>query len=108
MLGLSPGSALGGPGEEVWTTQNNSLLYITTHRTPESQNLNDMVERLVRSLCQISACGVAWVSLSDVWWEVVDARGSRSHEGGFAKKSSGEESAHIPACTGTALHCTHY
>jgi len=30
--------------------------------------------------------GWAWGGLCEVWWEGVNARGSRPHEGGFAKK----------------------
>jgi hypothetical protein len=37
MPSLSPGSALGGPWEEVWTPQNKNVSYITTPhpRVPE-------------------------------------------------------------------------
>jgi hypothetical protein len=61
MLSLSPGGALGGkPEEEV---KNKKLLYIITHRTPGSHNPYGAVRVLVRSQFQVSARGVAWVSL---------------------------------------------
>ena len=61
MSSLSPGGAVDGPGEEVY--QNKNVLYITTHRTPGSQNSSDMVRVLVRSLCRVSAREVPWVGL---------------------------------------------
>jgi hypothetical protein len=89
MSSLSPGGALGGPGEEGWTPKNTILLYIFTHRTPGSKSSSDMVTVLVWSLCRVLALGVAWVGLGglcEVWWEEDKARGSRPHKGGFAKK----------------------
>ena len=63
MRSLSPGGALGGPGEEVSPPQKNLLLRITTQGTPMPPNFSGVVESLVRSLCQVSARGVAWVGL---------------------------------------------
>jgi hypothetical protein len=48
MSSLSPGGAVDGPGEEVY--QNKNVLYITTHRTPGSQNLSDAVRVMVKSV----------------------------------------------------------
>ena len=62
MSSLSPGGAVDGPGEEVWTPSKQNV-NIFTHRTSRSQNSSDMVKVLVRSLCRVSARGVAWVSL---------------------------------------------
>jgi hypothetical protein len=61
MSSLSPGSALGGPGEKVWTPKNKMLLNIFTHHTPGSQNSSGAIRVWVTSLCQDSARGEACV-----------------------------------------------
>ena len=88
MSSLSPGGALGGPGEEVWTAQKQNLSLIFTHCTSGPQSLSGKVESLVRNLYQVSARRVAWVGLGglcEVWWEADNVRGSRPHKGGFTK-----------------------
>jgi hypothetical protein len=45
------------------TGKNKNLLYIITHRTLGLQNSAGAIRVFVRSLCRVSARGVAWVSL---------------------------------------------
>jgi hypothetical protein len=49
-----------GLGRGAGPPKTKNLLYTITHRTPGSW---DTVKFLVRSLCRVSARGVAWVSL---------------------------------------------
>jgi len=52
-----------GLGRRSGPPPKKSLLYIFTHCTPGSRNSFDTVKVLVMGLCQVSARGVAWVSL---------------------------------------------
>ena len=54
---LSPGGALGGPGEEGWAPKNKNLLYIITHRTPGSQNSFDTVKLWLGAYVKYSLWG---------------------------------------------------
>ena len=63
MSSLSPGGALGGPGEEDWTPSKQNLSSTLYTQHPRSQDSSGAVRVLVTSLCRVSARGVAWVSL---------------------------------------------
>ena len=62
---------------------------ISPHIASQGPRIYDTVKVLVRSLCRVSAVGwPGWAGggLCEVWWEGDNAKGSRPHEGGFAKK----------------------
>ena len=63
MPSLSPGGALGGPGRRSGPPENKTSSLNLYKPHPGPHNLSDRVKDLARSLCRVSARGVAWVGL---------------------------------------------
>jgi hypothetical protein len=87
MLSFTPGGALGGPGEEVWPPKNKMLLFLFT--APQGQRI--FMTRLrfwlgaYVKFQPVGWPGWAWGGLGEVWWEGVNARGSRPKRGASPK-----------------------
>jgi hypothetical protein len=78
MLSLSPGGALGGPGEEVWTPKKSKICSTSSHTAPQGPRIY-----MTRYKFWLGAYvefqpvgwpGWAWGGLREVWCEVDNAR----------------------------------
>ena len=78
------------PGEEVWTLQKQNVA-TSLHTAPQGPRIY-----MTRYKFWLGAYvefqpvgwpGWAWGGLCEVWWEGDNARGSRPHKWGFAKKA---------------------